>query len=133
MVEEHALLEVGAEAAARPRRHALGAQHGDMQQGEMAADADDPLAGRPRDRQRPLVPCGDGLEDLLDGTEMRLGVLLRAEREPVGGRDVLVHQQALDDLGEAADVVRQAVEQPRLAAGVAHGDGRAIGVESGHP
>jgi hypothetical protein len=63
---------------------------------------------------------------------MRLGVLLGAEREPVGGRDVLVHHQPLDDLGEPADIVRQAVEQPRLAAGVAHGDGRAIGVEV-HP
>ena len=133
MVDELALLEIGAEAAAGPRRHALGTQHGDMQQSEMATDADDPLAGRPRGRQRPLVPCGDGLEDLFDGPEMRLGVLLRAEREPVGGRDVLVHQQPLDDLGEPADVVRQAVEQPRLAAGVAHGDGAAIGVENGHP
>ena len=129
MVDEHALLEVGAEAAARPRRHALGAQHGDMQQREVAADADDALAGRPGDRQRSPVLRGDGLEDLLDRPEMRLGVLLGAEREPVGGRDVLVHQQALDDLGEPADIVRQAVEQPRLAAGVAHGDGRAIDVE----
>ena len=64
---------------------------------------------------------------------MGLGMLLAAEREAVGGRDVLVHQQALDDLGQAADIVRQAVEQPRLAAGVAHGDRRAIEVESGHP
>ena len=64
---------------------------------------------------------------------MRLGVLLRAEREPVGGRDVLVHQEALHDPGEAADVMRQALEQPCLAAGVAHGDGRAIGIEGAHP
>jgi hypothetical protein len=64
---------------------------------------------------------------------MGLGVLLGAEGETVGGRDVLVHQQPLDDLGQPADIVRQAVEQPRLAAGVAHGDRRAVGVESGHP
>ena len=133
MVDEFAFLEIGAEAAAGPRRYALRAQHGDMQQGEMAADADDPLAGRPCDRQRLLVLRRDGLEDLFDRTEVRLGMLLGAEREPIGGCDVFVHHQALNDRGEPADVMRQAVEQPRLAAGVAHGDRRAIGVENGHP
>ena len=94
----------------------------------MAADADDALALRPGGGERSLVLRRDGLEHLLDGAQMRLGVLLAAQRDPVGGGDVLVDQQALDDRGEPADVVRQAVEQPRLAAGVAQGDGGAVEV-----
>ena len=98
------------------------AQHGDMQQREVPADADDALAGRARLRQRPAVLADDAVEHLLDAAHVRLGVLLGRQGDAVGRGDVLVDQQALHDLGEAADVPRQAVEQRGLGAGVAHVD-----------
>ena len=93
-----------------------------MQQREVPADADHALAGRPRLRQRPAVLAGDAVEHLLDAAHVRLRMLLGRQGDAVGRGDMLVDQEALHDLGEAADVARQAIEQRGPGSGVAHVD-----------
>ena len=93
-----------------------------MQQREVPADADHALAGRTRLSQRPVILVGDAVEHLLDAAHVRLRMLLGRQGDAVGGGDMLVDQHALHDLGQPADVARQAIEQCGPGAGVAHVD-----------
>src|SRR4029450_12728890 len=89
VVDELALLEVGAEAATRPRRDSLPAQHSDVEQRDMPADADHALAGWACLRQRPAVLAGDAVEHLLDAAHVGLGMLL-GRKGDARGRGVSV-------------------------------------------
>ena len=84
VVEELARLEIGAEAAAGAGAHAGAAQHGDMQQREVAADADLPLIRWAGGGQRARVVRHDLAHDLLDRADMRLGMLGLAQVQAVG-------------------------------------------------
>src|SRR6476469_10447987 len=110
MVEIFTLFEIGAEAAAGARRNALRAQHRHVKKREVSANADLPRAGSSRCRKWPAVACYDVTQNLFDSANMRLGLLVAAERHSVGGSNVLMDQQTLHSLCERADVARQAVK-----------------------
>jgi len=84
--------------------------------------------GGARFHQLPAVRARDAVQHLLDAAHVGLRMLLGRQGDTVGGGDMLMDQKALDDLGEAADILRQAVEQHGLDAGVAHVDRRAEAV-----
>jgi hypothetical protein len=77
---------------------------------EVPADTDLPLVGSSRCRKRPAVAHYDVTQNLLDSANMRLSLLVAAERHPVGRGNVLMDQQTLHSLRERASVARQAVE-----------------------
>jgi len=66
MVDEHALLEVGAEAAAGAGRHTLVAQHRDMHQGKVATDTDVALTGGTGGGERAWIVVRDTLQHAFD-------------------------------------------------------------------
>src|SRR6202171_650932 len=110
MVEVFTLFEIGAEAAAGARRNALRAQHRHVKKREVPADTDLQFVGSSRCRKRPAVARSDVSQHLLDSANMRLSLLVAAERHPVGRGNVLMDQQTLHSLRERAGVARQAVE-----------------------
>jgi hypothetical protein len=91
MVDVFLRAEVRGKAAAGARRDALPAQHGDMHQREVAADADLALACGPRRMQRSRIVRDDLRQHLLDRTDMRLLDLGTAQGHRIGRGDVLVH------------------------------------------
>ena len=106
------------------------AQHRDMQQREMATDADLPLAGRPRLGKGAWIAGDDAVQHPVDGADMRLAMLFGRQREPVGRRDMLVHEQPLHHGRQCCGIARQAVEQARLLRRVGHVDRPAIELEA---
>src|SRR4051812_4555778 len=109
MIEVFAIFEIGGEAAAGARRNALLAQHRQMKKRKVFADADLPLVGSSRCRKRPAVAHYDVTQNLLDIANMRLSLLVRAERHAVRRGKVLMNQQTLHGLRERAGVARQPV------------------------
>ena len=83
----------------------------------MATDADLSLARRPCRRERSCVVRGYAVEQRFYGPEMRLGMLVRVEPHAIGRRDVLVDQQALDDLCQCRGAARQIGEETGALAG----------------
>jgi hypothetical protein len=129
MVEELAGLEIGAKATTRAGRQALAAQHGNLQQGEMAADADLPLLGRAGRSQGLRIMRHNAFQHAGDRPNMGLGMLPLAERNAVGGGDMLVHEEPLHDLGGARGPRRQVREQVSEPVRIAEVDRLAIEIE----
>ncbi|WP_244550020.1 hypothetical protein [Bradyrhizobium erythrophlei] len=81
-----------------------------MKQREVPANTDLPLVDVTRHGKRPRIARHDFIQHRLDGTDLRLRLLVAAERNPIGRGDVLMDQQPLHRRRERAGAPRQAIE-----------------------
>src|ERR1700761_3993775 len=95
----------------------------------MPTDTDLSLVSCPRDGNRPAIMLHDVVQDPFEGTNMRLGLPIGAERHAVGGRKMLMDQQPLNGCCEGVGVARQRVKKSRVTPGIAQGNRLRIAIE----